>query len=189
MSKGNWPPDTGEYASPACYLHEVDPRYSGLSAPNDEGDVTEEEPTMKVLPEDVLRRIGQALLRDLPDAVICSDRDGLILYWNAGAERIFGFAADEALGQSLDLIVPERLRARHWQGYRQMMATGQSSHGPDEVLSVPALTKSGETRSIQFTLAPVLDAAGGVEAIVAVLRDATETFAELKRLRAAAPGQ
>lgn len=143
---------------------------------------------MTMLSEASLAQIGKALLHELPDAVIYSDRDGLVRYWNAGAERIFGFTAAEAMGQSLDIIIPERLRERHWQGYRHMMETGQSAHGPEEVLSVPAVTKTGESRSIQFTLAPVLDAAGQVESIAAVLRDGTETFAELKRLRAAARG-
>ena len=179
------PPPEGEFASPPCFMHEVDPAYFGLPRP-DVGNAAAKEPAMTILSEATLSRIGDALLRQLPDAIIYADREGAIRFWNAGAERIFGFAAAEALGQPLDIIIPERLRERHWQGYRHMMETGQSSHGPEEVLSVPAVTKDGETRSIQFTLAPVLDAAGQVEGIAAVLRDATETFAELKRLRAAA---
>ena len=174
-----------EYASPACYMHEVDPAYFGLAGGGDRRPEKEGRP-MTDLPKDTRDRIGAALLDALPDAVIYADREGLIRHWNAGAERIFGFAAAEALGQSLDIIIPERLRERHWQGYRHMMETGQSAHGPEEVLSVPAVTKAGESRSIQFTLAPVLNGAGAVEGIAAVLRDGTETFAELKRLRAAA---
>lgn len=181
------PPPEGEFASPPCFMHEVDPAYFGLPRP-DEGTAAPEEPAMTMLNEASLAQIGKALLRELPDAVIYSDRDGLVRYWNAGAERIFGFEEAEALGQSLDIIIPERLRERHWQGYRHMMETGQSAHGPEEVLSVPAVTKAGEKRSIQFTLAPVLDATGQVEGIAAVLRDATETFAELKRLRTAVRG-
>jgi PAS domain S-box-containing protein len=168
-------------------MHEVDPAYFGLPGPGGEAQAGKENPMTGLSGKD-LARIGHALLRQLPDAIIYADREGLVRFWNAGAERIFGFTAVEALGQSLDIIIPERLRERHWQGYRHMMETGQSAHGAEEVLSVPALTKSGETRSIQFTLAPVLDAAGQVEGIAAVLRDATDTFAELKRLRAAARG-
>lgn len=134
--------------------------------------------------ETELSALGRALARDLPDAVILASQAGIIRYWNPGAERIFGFSAEEATGQSLDIIIPERLRARHWEGYRHMMATGQSSHEPDELLSVPASTKSGNAISVQFTLAPVSDANGQISGIVAVLRDVTETFAELKRLRA-----
>lgn len=177
-----------EYASPACYMHEVDPRYFGFATDRENDRPNHKGKTMTDLPKEALDRIGAALLRDLPDAVIYADRAGLIRYWNAGAERIFGLSAGEALGQSLDIIIPERLRERHWQGYRHMMETGHSGHGPEEVLSVPAVTKGGENRSIQFTLAPVQDAAGQVEGIAAVLRDGTDTFAELKRLRAAARG-
>lgn len=134
--------------------------------------------------DDVLAEsLGRTLLRDLPDAVIYSDRDGVIRFWNAGATRIFGFAPDEALGQSLDIIIPERLRRRHWDGYRHMMETGRSRHRPDELLSVPALTRSGDTISIQFTVAPVSEDGGAIAGIVAVLRDVTATFQELMRLR------
>lgn len=127
--------------------------------------------------------LGEAVIRDIPDAVIYADRTGAIRFWNAGATRIFGFSEEEALGRSLDIIIPERLRRRHWDGYDQMMRTGRSRHGADEILSVPAVTKSGETLSIQFTVAPVLAADGGIDGIVSILRDATATFQELKRLR------
>lgn len=127
--------------------------------------------------------LGEAAIRDIPDAVIYADRTGAIRFWNAGATRIFGFSEEEALGRSLDIIIPERLRRRHWDGYDHMMKTGRSRHGADEILSVPAVTKSGETLSIQFTVAPVLAADGGIEGIVSILRDATAAFLELKRLR------
>lgn len=130
--------------------------------------------------------IGAALVRQGPDAVIYADRDGRIGLWNAAAERIFGFTAAEALGRSLDLIIPERLRARHWQGYHAMMAGAAGRHAADALLSVPALSKDGATLSIQFTVTPVLDATGRPQGIVALLRDATAQFQELKRLRAAA---
>lgn len=130
--------------------------------------------------------LGQTLLHDIPDAVVYADREGRIRFWNAGAARIFGFSWNEAIGQSLDIIIPERLRARHWEGYHHMMETGKSVHRSDELLSVPALTRSGQTISIQFTVAPVKKAEGQIEGIIAVLRDVTATFQELKRLRAAA---
>ena len=138
------------------------------------------------LSEDEFSALGRALARDLPDAVILADRENVVQYWNPGAERIFGFTAKEATGQSLDIIIPERLRARHWKGFQQMMETGHTSHGPEELLSVPAINKRGEPLSIQFTLAPVLERGGRINGIVAVLRDVTETFSELKRLRKAA---
>lgn len=131
-----------------------------------------------------LARLGEAVLRDIPDAVIYADREGVIRFWNAGAARIFGFSWDEAVGQSLDIIIPERLRQRHWDGYHRMLETGQSRHPPDELLSVPAHTKAGQNLSIQFTVAPVPGPDGALAGIVAVLRDVTATFQELKRLRA-----
>ena len=83
--------------------------------------------------------VAGTILATNSDAVVASDRDGLIRFWNPGAERIFGYSAAEALGQSLDLIIPERLRARHWEGYRVVMATGESRYSAGELLSVPAL--------------------------------------------------
>ena len=132
-----------------------------------------------------LDALARALLSDLPDAVIYADRDGAIRFWNAGAERIFGFSKTEAIGRSLDIIIPERLRQRHWDGYTRMMQTGHSRYGADELLSVPAVTKAGASLSIQFTVAPVHGADGSLIGIVALLRDVTATFQELKRLRAA----
>src|SRR3546814_10063811 len=82
--------------------------------------------------------LGDVLLRDLPDAVIVSDAEGIIRLWNAGAERIFGFPAAEALGRSLDIIIPERLRERHWSGYAETMRTGVTRYGAGALLSVPA---------------------------------------------------
>ncbi len=139
------------------------------------------------LPEQELIRLGQSVLRDIPDAVIYADREGIIRFWNAGAERIFGFSQAEAVGQSLDIIIPERLRQRHWDGYRHMMETGRSRHAPHELLSVPAHTKIGQMLSIQFTAAPVRGPSSALAGIVAVLRDVTATFQELKRLRADKP--
>ena len=139
-----------------------------------------------MLTSDALERLGRALAEDIPDAVVYADREGTILYWNAGAARIFGDEAREAVGQSLDLIIPERLRPRHWEGYRRMMATGASRHGASDLLSVPAQAKTGASLSIQFTVAPVRDAGGRTSGIVAVMRDVTHDYLEMKRLRARA---
>ncbi len=131
-----------------------------------------------------LAALGRTVIDDIPDAVIYADRDGAIRFWNAGAERIFGFTSEEALGRSLDIIIPERLRQRHWDGYHHMMTTGHSRYGAGDLLSVPAVNKAGASLSIQFTVAPVRDKSGELAGIVAVLRDVTATFQELKRLRA-----
>jgi len=123
-----------------------------------------------------------ALVRAAGDAIVVADPDGVIRLWNPAATRIFGFAAEEALGQSLDLIIPERFRGRHWAGYREVMRTGQTRYGVD-VLRVPALHKDGRRISIAFTVALLTDAAGGITGIAALVRDETARWEEEQRLR------
>jgi len=103
--------------------------------------------------------------------------------WNPGAARIFGFPASEAIGQSLDLIIPERLRARHWAGYDEVMRTGESRYGHADLLAVPAIGSQGRQLSVEFTIYPIKDADGAVFAMAAVMRDVTARFAEMKALR------
>lgn len=127
--------------------------------------------------------LADALLASQSDAIIASDRDGLITSWNPGAERIFGHPAVEAVGHSLDLIVPERQRPRHWEGYRQVMATGESRYGHGDLLAVPSLRKDGTRISIEFTIVPLKDPSGGMIGMAAILRDVTSRFEELRALR------
>lgn len=122
------------------------------------------------------------LVAAIGDAVIVSDAKGAIILWNAAAERMFGFTPAEALGRSLDLIIPERQRQRHWDGYEKTMHTGQTRYGHD-VLRVPALHKDGHALSIAFTVALLRGADGEVNAIVAVVRDESARFAEDRKLR------
>ena len=125
------------------------------------------------------------LVSGMADAIVYADAEGVIRVWNRGATRIFGFAEAEALGRSLDLIVPENLRERHWQGYRATMRTGQSRYGNGQILSVPAVRKDG-TRvsvSVEFTIVPFTDNAGRMIGIAAIMRDATARFEELRALR------
>jgi PAS domain S-box-containing protein len=122
------------------------------------------------------------LVEVIGDGVVVCDPKGVITYWNAAATRIFGFSEQEALGQSLDLIIPERQRQRHWDGYDKTMATGLTRYGND-VLRVPALHKEGRPLSIAFTVALLRDAAGQVAAIVAAVRDESARFAEDRNLR------
>src|SRR5262249_25712298 len=89
----------------------------------------------------------------------------------------------EALGQSLDLIIPERLRARHWEGYRHVMAGGQSRYSDSELLAVPAVRKDGSQLSVEFTIAPVRSETGDIVGLVAVIRDVTARFQETKEPR------
>jgi PAS domain S-box-containing protein len=133
----------------------------------------------------VIRReqIAEALVSTRSDAVVAADRDGIIRFWNPGAERIFGHSAADAIGRSLDLIIPERLRARHWDGFRHTMATGQSRYGDGETLSVPALRQDGATISVEFTIVPLRSDDGRMSGIVAIMRDATKRFEEMRALR------
>ncbi|HEV7913229.1 MAG TPA: PAS domain S-box protein [Albitalea sp.] len=118
------------------------------------------------------------------DAIIVCDAAGAIVLWNRSAERIFGFTPAEAIGQSLDLIIPQRQRERHWQGYHKTMATAVTRYGA-EVLRVPALHKDGRALSIAFTVSMLFsnDRDRKVTAIVAIVRDETVRFAELRDLR------
>lgn len=127
--------------------------------------------------------LGDALLHSASDAIVATDREGRVTFWNPGAERIFGFTAAEAAGQSLDIIIPENLRARHWEGFRHTMATGTSRYGHGDLLSVPALTKEGRRISVEFTIVMLRDGRGDVAGTVAVMRDVTRRFEEVRELR------
>lgn len=86
--------------------------------------------------------LAQRIVEEMPEAVIVSEPAGRIIFWNRGAETMFGHSAADAVGQSLDIIIPERFRARHWEGYRTVMATGVTRYGR-ELLAVPAIRKDG----------------------------------------------
>jgi PAS domain S-box-containing protein len=131
-----------------------------------------------------IERFTRTLVREAPDAIIYADSQGLIRFWNHGAERVFGFAEGEALGRSLDIIIPERLRARHWAGYTATMGSGVTRYGAGEILAVPATHKDGRRISVEFTVLPFRDEAGRMTGIAAILRDVTARFEEMRALRA-----
>ena len=124
----------------------------------------------------------EQLVNAIGDAVVISDKHGAITLWNPAAERMFGFTQEEALGQSLDLIIPERLRGRHWEGYEKTMATGQTRYGHD-LLRVPSVHKDGRALSIAFTVALLYSPERELTGIVAVIRDETARFQEDRNLR------
>jgi len=123
-----------------------------------------------------------SLVQAAGDGIIVADPDGKIRLWNPAAERIFGFTEEDALDHSLDLIIPERLRHRHWEGYQRVMRTGQTRYG-SEVLRVPALHKDGRTLSIAFTVALLHSKNGEIQAIAAIVRDETARWEEERALR------
>ncbi len=128
-------------------------------------------------------RFYRTLVRDAPDAIIYADSQGVIAFWNKGAERIFGFSEAEAIGKSLDIIIPENLRQRHWDGFAKTLRTGKTRYGAGDVLAVPALRKDGSRISIEFTILPFSDQAGRILGMAAILREVTKRFEELKTLR------
>ena len=128
-------------------------------------------------------QLCQQIVDNTYDAIIFADREGLIRLWNSGAEAIFGYTTEEALGQSLDLVTPERFRARHWEGYHRVMETGVTKYGRGDLLAVPALRKDGARISIEFTVVLVHDDSGGVLGIAAIIRDVTARWQRDRELR------
>jgi len=130
------------------------------------------------LPDEFFRSIVEGM----PEAVVYSDREGVIRLWNHGAETIFGYSREAALGQTLDVIIPERWRARHWEGYRAVMQTGATRYG-SELLAVPASRSDGTRISIEFSIMLPKDRDARVLGAVAIVRDVTKRRAQEQVLR------
>ena len=126
--------------------------------------------------------LSQQIVEKAADAIIFADSEGIIRLWNSAAEAIFGYTAEEALGQSLDLIVPEKVRDRHWEGYNKVMATGKTKYGK-ETLAVPAITKGDDRISIEFTIVLLTNDSGDPLGIAAVIRDVTARWQKEKELK------
>lgn len=124
----------------------------------------------------------EQLVTTAGDAIVAADPQGEIVLWNPAAERIFGYSRAEALGRSLDLIIPERYRERHWHGYRKVMQSGETRYGT-EVLRVPASRKDGRPLSIAFTVGLIKGPDGKVQFIVAIMRDDTARWSEERALK------
>jgi PAS domain S-box-containing protein len=122
---------------------------------------------------DITEWLSRRIVDESPDAIVYADRDGLIRLWNAGAQTMFGYEAGEAIGQSLDLIIPEKLRTRHWDGYHRVMATGETRYGSGDLLAVPGLHKDGSRMSLEFSIAILRDDSNQIMGIAAILRDVT----------------
>jgi len=122
------------------------------------------------------------IVEGIGDAVMFSDQRGIIRFWNAAAERIFGYSTEEALGQSLDLIIPENLRGRHWEGYYRVMESGSSRYSVD-LLSAPALRKDGTRISTEFSMALIRDDNGAMLGVAATIRDVSARWQREKELK------
>jgi len=126
--------------------------------------------------------IYQQIIENSQDAILFADRDGIIELWNSGAEAIFGYKKEEVQGKSLDLIVPEKLRQRHWEGYHTVMKTGKSRYGK-ELLKVPAIRKDGTSISVEFTIMLVRNLRNEIIGTAAIIRDVTERWKQEKELK------
>jgi PAS domain S-box-containing protein len=122
------------------------------------------------------------LVADAPDAILISDREGIIRYWNSGAERMFGHTAVEAVGRSLDLIIPENLRGRHWDGYRRVMASGETKYKTG-LLSSPGIRKDGSRVSLEFSMVLLTDETGAMQGCASIMRDVSERWQREKDLK------
>jgi len=122
------------------------------------------------------------IVESSPEAIVFSDRDGIIRIWNGGAEAIFGYSAREAVGESLDIIVPENMRERHWEGYSRVMKTGATKYGKD-LLTVPGIRKDGSRVSLEFSVALIRYEDGALLGISAVMRDVTTRWQKEKEMK------
>jgi PAS domain S-box-containing protein len=127
--------------------------------------------------------LAEAVLSTNSDAIVAADAEGVIIFWNPGAERIFGYASSDAIGRSLDIIIPERLRKRHWEGYHHVIASGQSRYGHGDILAVPGIRKDGTRISIEFTIVPMPNGTGRLTGLAAIMRDVTKRFEEMRALK------
>ena len=129
-----------------------------------------------------MNRLLCQVINDAPDAILIADREGIITFWNSGAAQIFGHTAAEAVGQSLDLIIPENLRKRHWEGYWRVMAAGETKYQTG-LLSSPGIRKDGTRVSLEFSMVLLRDATGGMQGCASIMRDVTERWHKEKELR------
>lgn len=129
-----------------------------------------------------LEALAPSLLRGIPEALVFCDLAGTIRFWNAGAEQVFGWSAQEAVGQSLDLIIPERMRKAHWDGFDQAIARGGVKPGR-AAMTTRSLHKTKESIYVEMSFSMVSDAAGAMIGSLAVAREATARFSEEKALR------
>lgn len=129
-----------------------------------------------------MERLLEQLLHNAPDALLISDREGVIRFWNIGAELIFGHTAAEAVGQSLDLIIPGNLRTRHWEGYWRVMASGETKYKAG-LLSSPGVHKDGSRISLEFSIVLLHDEAGAMAGCASIMRDVSERWRKERELK------
>jgi PAS domain S-box-containing protein len=119
----------------------------------------------------------QAIVEQAADAIIFADREGAIRVWNRGAETVFGYAAAEVLGNSLDVIIPERLRRAHWEGFRRAIDSGQTKNA-GRVLTTRSVHKDGSKLYVDLSFGLIRNEAGTIAGALAVGRDCTARHIE-----------
>ncbi len=129
-----------------------------------------------------MNELLRQLIDNSADAIVIADQQGHIRHWNAGAEQMFGYNAAEAVGQSLDLIIPENLRARHWDGYYRVMASGETKYSKD-LLASPGVRKDGTRISLEFNMVLLRNKQGDVEGCATIMRDVTARWQKEKALK------
>ncbi|MBH42853.1 MAG: histidine kinase [Chloroflexi bacterium] len=122
------------------------------------------------------------IVENSQDAIVLTNADGVIQIWNLGANKMFGYSPEEAVGQTLDIIIPDRFRDSHWDGFNNTMATGHSKYEED-MLSVPAIKKDGSRISIEFTIVMSKDDQGIPTGISAIIRDVSERRQQDKQMK------
>ena len=127
-------------------------------------------------------KLLKQLLDNAPDAILVADQEGVIRFWNRGAEALFGQTATEAVGQSLDLIIPENLRGRHWEGYWRVMATGETKYKTG-LLAAPGQRQDGSRVSLEFSMVLLRDASGALQGMASIMRDVTVHWQKEKELK------
>lgn len=157
-------------------------RYS-VARCNESGNADEGDPVSESSSTIDKAWLARAVVAESPEAIVVTDPQGRIDLWNAGAANMFGFSEEDALGASLDLIIPVKLRDRHWRGYEHTMETGVTKYG-DTLLGVPATHQDGRQLSIEFSVALLRDEEGTIVGIAAVMREVSERRATEKALRA-----
>lgn len=129
-----------------------------------------------------MENLLKQLVDNAPDAILISDREGIIRFWNSGAEQMFGHTSAEAVGQSLDLIIPENLRSRHWEGYWRVMASGETKYKTG-LLSSPGTRKDGSRVSLEFSMVLLRDEQGAMQGCASIMRDVSERWKKEKELK------
>lgn len=137
---------------------------------------------MSQMPENISEQLAASILKSIHEAVVYADLKGVIQYWNQGSETVFGFSAEDAVGQSLDIIIPEKMRKAHWEGYDKAIAHGDTISGRGSRIT-RALHKSGQNLYVDMSFAMVKDQSGQLIGSLAVARDATERYLEERKLK------